>query len=112
MVSSKTKGAMAWTSYSMDVLVEGQAVARFADATTHNGNTFNSAFLAKGDTGFYYGDDKPCPVCKEGIEKHVVPEKELAAVTATALIGKLMEQYTAQKAQIERFRTQAGAPGG
>jgi hypothetical protein len=50
LASSKTKGKMTWGSASADIKFEGKGVVRFMDVTQHNGNTFNSAFVAAGGT--------------------------------------------------------------
>lgn len=105
VISSKNKGVLTWTLYSFDVQVEGQGVVRFTDAAMHNGNTFNTAFISQGGTGFAYGDDAKCPICGEGPEKHRVLETEVADANASALIAKLMEKYRAQQAKIDEFMT-------
>jgi hypothetical protein len=49
VVSSSTKGAMSWASFSPDVLIEGKGVVRFLDVTLHNnGGSPNTAFTAMG----------------------------------------------------------------
>ena len=81
LISSKTKGKMGWASYSLDVKAEGEGVVRFMDATQHNGNTFNSAFVQQGGTGLAYGDDleegiAKCPICKKRKPEHRVLETQ------------------------------------
>jgi len=76
LVSSKTKGKLTWGSSSIDVKFEGKGVVRFMDVTHHNGNSFNTAFMSQGGTGFAYGDDFEglCPICEKGPDKHAVLE--------------------------------------
>jgi uncharacterized Zn-binding protein involved in type VI secretion len=76
LVSSKFKGKAAWLSASDDVLFEGKGVVRFLDTLQHNGNTYNSAFIEKGQTGLAYGDDEPCEACTKGLESHRVHETD------------------------------------
>ncbi|HLL06474.1 MAG TPA: PAAR-like domain-containing protein [Myxococcaceae bacterium] len=76
LVSSKTKGKLTWGSSSIDVKFEGKGVVRFMDVTQHNGNSFNTAFMSQGGTGFAYGDDFEglCPICQREPEEHAVLE--------------------------------------
>ncbi len=37
--------------------LEGKGAVRFMDVTQHNGNSFNSAFIALGSPGLAYADD-------------------------------------------------------
>ncbi|MFY0533041.1 PAAR-like domain-containing protein [Nannocystis pusilla] len=66
LMSNKVKGKLTWGSSSPDVLVEGKGVVRFMDVTQHNGNSFNTAFMEQGGTGFAYGDDfeRECPCAR------------------------------------------------
>lgn len=77
LVSSKTQGKLTWGSSSIDVKFEGKGVVRFMDATQHNGNSFNTAFMSAGGTGFAYGDDFEgvCPICKKNPDSHAVLER-------------------------------------
>lgn len=61
LVTSKTKGKVYFTAWSMDVKVEGQNVPRHLDLTTHNHaskppNAMITAFIAKLTTG----NEKSC----------------------------------------------------
>mgnify|MGYP002762518978 CR=1 FL=1 len=89
MISGKVKGAMTWGSASFDVQFEGKGVVRFMDVTQHNGNTFNSAFIQQGGTGFAYGDDAKCPVCDNDPAKHQIHETEAVAGLAQQLFVEL-----------------------
>ncbi|HEX5656655.1 MAG TPA: DUF4150 domain-containing protein [Polyangiales bacterium] len=77
IISSKVKGKLTWASSSPNVRVEGKGVVRFMDVTQHNGNSFNTAFIQNGGTGFAYADDftGACPVCGKGPNAHAVLEK-------------------------------------
>lgn len=77
IISSKVKGKLTWASSSPDVRIEGKGVVRFMDVTQHNGNSFNTAFIQNGGTGFAYADDftGACPVCGKGPNAHAVLEK-------------------------------------
>jgi uncharacterized protein DUF4150 len=48
VVSNRIKGKLTWVDTSADVQVEGQEVARFLDATMHNGNTSNTTGVSPG----------------------------------------------------------------
>jgi hypothetical protein len=94
LVSSKTKGKMTWGSASIDVKIEGKGVVRFMEPTQHNGNTFNTAFIQQGGTGFAYGDDPVqgmilCPRCDKPKSEHVILETPDARSKADQLIAKL-----------------------
>lgn len=95
IISSKTKGKLTWQTRSLDVKFEGKGVVRFGDITLHNGNSFNTAFMQNGGTGFAYGDDfkDACPICGESPEKHAVIEKvEESRATALAILAELNER--------------------
>ena len=95
IISSKTKGKATWAMGSMDVKFEGKAVIRFSDVAQHNGNTFNSAFIQLGGTGFAYGDDpqddENCSECEKPKDDHKVLETPDVESEAKALIEKLNE---------------------
>lgn len=76
VISSRIRGKLRWQSTSLDVRVEGRGVARFSDAVGHNGNTYNTAFIQQGGTGWAYGDDATalCPICDRGPDSHRVLE--------------------------------------
>ncbi|KFA91008.1 DUF4150 domain-containing protein [Archangium violaceum] len=76
LISSKFKGKMAWGSGSVDVKIEGKGVVRFLDVTLHNGNSFNTAFMSAGGTGFAYGDDfeGACIICQKDPDSHAALE--------------------------------------
>jgi hypothetical protein len=77
LVSSKNKGKLTWGSSSIDVKFEGKGVVRFMDVTQHNGNSFNTAFISAGGTGFAYGDDfkGACPICEKNPDSHAVLDR-------------------------------------
>lgn len=96
LISSKTKGKMTWGTYSLDVKFEGKGVVRFMDVTQHNGNTFNTAFLQEGGTGWAYGNDpvgenNECPKPSCGKEKalHRLLETPVSQGLAMQLLGTL-----------------------
>ncbi|MCA9695885.1 MAG: hypothetical protein KC431_00050, partial [Myxococcales bacterium] len=91
-VSSKTKGKLTWATSSSDVKFEGKGVVRFMDVTQHNGNSFNTAFLSAGGTGFAYGDDfeGKCPICDKDSQSHAAPELiEGSLATAQKILDDL-----------------------
>ena len=91
LISSKTKGKLTWGTKSLDVKFEGKSVVRFMDVVQHNGNTFNTAFIENGRTGWAYGDDfeGPCAICAEPAEKHRIYETANTAEKAKQLIDAL-----------------------
>jgi hypothetical protein len=95
LISSKTKGKMTWGTYSLDVKFEGKGVVRFMDVTQHNGNTFNTAFLQEGGTGWAYGDDpvgesNECPrSCGKDKASHRILETPMSQGLAMQLLGTL-----------------------
>ncbi|WP_255636833.1 DUF4150 domain-containing protein [Hyalangium versicolor] len=95
LVSSKTKGKMTWANASIDVKIEGKGVVRFMDPTQHNGNTFNTAFIQQGGTGFAYGDDRdptgPCDLCEKPKEEHRILEHDSTKTSTQDLVKKLEE---------------------
>src|SRR2546427_382239 len=78
IISSKFKGTVTWKMGSLDVKAEGKSVVRFLDTGFHNGNSFNTAFIAQGGTGVAYGDDfkDPCPVCEKNADAHRILERD------------------------------------
>ncbi|WAS98037.1 DUF4150 domain-containing protein [Nannocystis punicea] len=109
VISSKIRGKLRWQSTSLDVKVEGKGVARFTDAVSHNGNTFNTSFFQRG-TGWAYGDDftGPCPICRRGPASHRVPETAESHGRARELYEALEAAY-GEYAERDRQR-QALAP--
>lgn len=101
IISSKTKGKLTWSSVSPDVKFEGKDVVRFMDVTQHNGNTFNTAFISQGGTGFAYADDGPCDVCKKNAEAHRVHETAEVAAMAAAVMFELDELMKTQRPIIQ-----------
>jgi hypothetical protein len=104
LVSSKTKGKLTWGSASIDVKFEGKGVVRFMDATQHNGNSFNTAFVsagAVGGTGFAYGDDFQglCIICKKDPDSHAVRELKEASLDIANKI--LKDLKTCEDAWVE-----------
>jgi hypothetical protein len=92
IISSKIKGKATWATSSMDVKIEGKGAVRFLDVVQHNGNSFNTAFIQMGGTGFAYGDDfeDDCTLCGKPPDKHRVLElKEGSAKEAAEILKKL-----------------------
>lgn len=95
LISSKTKGKLTWSSYSLDVRYEGKGAVRFLDTTQHNGNTGNCVGFQNGhpEIIWAYGDDpvdgQDCPRCQEAKETHKVPETSESRALASALVGML-----------------------
>lgn len=112
LVSSKTKGKMTWASASIDVKIEGKGVVRFLEPTQHNGNTFNSAFIQQGGTGFAYGDDRdptgPCDLCKKPKEDHRILETPGTKATTQQLVQQLNAQLN-QEAALQQAKQQLEA---
>jgi hypothetical protein len=89
IISSKFKGTVTWKMGSLDVKAEGKSVVRFLDNALHNGNSFNSAFINVGQTGFAYADDftQKCEICQ-----HEAPEHRIFATrNAAKLCAELIE---------------------
>ena len=103
LVSGKIKGKLTWGSSSADVLIEGKGVVRFMDVTHHNGNSFNTAFIERGGTGFAYGDDfeKECPLCKKSPESHAVKE-ETAEESSLDVAQKILKDLKTCEEQWRR----------
>ncbi|MDC0721496.1 PAAR-like domain-containing protein [Nannocystis bainbridge] len=95
VISSRIRGKLRWQSTSLDVRVEGKGVARFSDAVGHNGNTFNTAFVQAGGTGWAYGDDSfwPCPICFRGPASHRIHETADSQQYVQQLIVALRRAY-------------------
>lgn len=95
LMSSKTQGKMTWGTFSLEVKFEGKGVARFMDVTQHNGNTFNTAFMQDGGTGWAYGDDpvgesSECPRrCGHEKPAHGIRETLESRGLAMQLLGTL-----------------------
>jgi hypothetical protein len=74
LISSKTKGTMAWASASIDVKFEGEGVIRFMDICLHNGNTNNTGSqpqLGGGHMGTYpETTETSCPHCGQPMTGH------------------------------------------
>ena len=104
IISSKTKGKLTWTTSSSDVVFEGTGVVRFMDATQHNGNTFNSAFVSAGGTGLAYADDFDglCPICEKGPKEHRILEKEDSAELCRSIVEKLKKNFASCESDDER----------
>lgn len=94
LISRRIRGKMKWQSTSLDVRVEGNGVARFSDAVSHNGNTFNTSFFQRG-SGWAYGDDfkEPCPICTRGPADHRVRETDESHRLARQLYDALEAAY-------------------
>lgn len=107
LISSKTKGKLAWASSSIDVKIEGKGVVRFLDATTVNGNTYNASFITQGNpsrTGWAYGDDSSCTVCHKSKEDgaHRLYSTKDSETLAKALAEVLKNRWN----EVDRKRTQ------
>ncbi|MCP3136627.1 DUF4150 domain-containing protein [Pyxidicoccus xibeiensis] len=112
LISSKNKGKMTWGSFSLDVKFEGKGVVRFLDATQHNGNTFNSAFIQMGGTGFAYGDDpvegsNVCPLCDEDKATHRILETPSSLALGMMLLAK-MEEVRAKQQHLQIIKARGG----
>lgn len=100
VISGRFKGAMTWKTGSLDVKAEGESVVRFLDAGFHNGNSFNSAFINVGGTGFAYGDDQPCQRCGKSYAKHRVHETDEARRNAAGLLQAMNDIWEEQEAVV------------
>jgi hypothetical protein len=91
IMSSKIKGTVTWKMGSPDVKAEGKSVVRFVDSAFHNGNAFNTAFIADGGTGMGYANDflGPCPLCGEEPDAHAVPSLPSSATLCAAIVAEL-----------------------
>jgi hypothetical protein len=95
IISAKTKGKLSWSSYSIDVKLEGKGAVRFLDTTLHNGNMSNSGSATNGRTGMGYGDDPhdgmdECPKChRDKTIDHRIDETLQAQGYALELSGML-----------------------
>ncbi|MCY1023844.1 PAAR-like domain-containing protein [Pyxidicoccus sp. MSG2] len=103
LLSSKFKGKMTWGSGSTDVKVEGKGVVRFLDPTLHNGNTFNTSFIAMGGTGLAYGDDTPCTACNKSVDTHQVLETPEVVGHVEMVFVELMKRFNAQRPHLNRY---------
>lgn len=76
IVTSKTKGKVYFTAWSMDVKVEGENVVRHLDLTTHNhGSATNTAPWPYVDSQAV-GSGDPCEKEKEKVEEKCSPEEK------------------------------------
>lgn len=89
VISNKFKGQAGWTTFSSDVEIEGKGVVRFSDVVQQNGNTYNTAFLQQGGTGFAYGDDTQCTLCGEPPAKHRVLDTVASALGIAEILARL-----------------------
>jgi hypothetical protein len=91
LISSKFKGTVTWKMGSLDVKAEGKSVVRFLDNALHNGNSFNSAFINVGQTGFAYADDftQKCEICQREAPEHRIYATRNAARLCAELIEAL-----------------------
>ncbi|HEX5748215.1 MAG TPA: PAAR-like domain-containing protein [Archangium sp.] len=103
LISSKFKGKMTWGSGSTDVKVEGKGVVRFLDPTLHNGNTFNTSFMAMGGTGLAYGDDTQCTACNKSVDTHRVLETPEVVGHVDMVFVELMKRFAEQRPLIDRY---------
>ena len=102
LISSKFKGKLAWGSGSVDVKIEGKGVVRYLDVTLHNGNSFNTAFLSNGGTGFAYGDDfeGTCLLCQKDPDSHAVLELPEGSLD---LANKILKDLKAREAEWDKI---------
>lgn len=110
IISSKNKGKLTWKTSSLDVKFEGKGVVRFGEVTLHNGNSFNTAFIQNGGTGFAYGDDfqNSCPICGESPDKHAVKEKvEGSLRVAMDILGELNKREEALRSLEDKIKSMA-----
>ena len=86
------------------VKFEGQGVVRFMDVTQHNGNSYNTAFIAEGGTGLAYGDDfdVPCPICEKDPSEHRIlePKDTSIAKVCAKLLKALRDKRHPQSRMI------------
>ncbi|NTX05721.1 DUF4150 domain-containing protein [Myxococcus sp. CA040A] len=119
LISSKSKGKMAWGSGSVDVKIEGKGVVRYLDVTLHNGNSFNTTFISNGGTGFAYGDDFEglCLLCQKDADSHAVIERAEGSLDIANKILKNLREHedawaeankrlTSRAAELERIQRQ------
>lgn len=92
LVSSKFKGKLTWATSSPTVKLEGKGAVRFMDVTQHNGNSFNSAFIALGSPGLAYADDfeGQCEVCGKDPNSHRVLTKQDSIDICTSILDALI----------------------
>ena len=96
IISNKFKGKMTWKSYSLDVKAEGKGVVRFMDATMHNNNLGNSAFMEIGSPNYGTDFEGACDVCGKPPEEHPEVADEEDRPTAkllAALLEALQDDY-------------------
>ncbi len=123
LISSKFKGKLAWGSGSVDVKIEGKGVVRYLDVTLHNGNSFNTAFLSNGGTGFAYGDDfeGACLLCQKDPDSHAVLERTEGSLDLAYQIlkelkaredawAKVNQEIAMKVAELKRLEGQASPP--
>jgi hypothetical protein len=94
ILSSKIKGTVTWKMGSLDVKAEGKSVVRFLDTGFHNGNSFNTSFIAQGGTGVAYADDftEPCPICGKGADEHKILEKGKPPNSTAEVCAKIVKE--------------------
>jgi hypothetical protein len=104
IISSKIKGTVTWKMGSLDVKAEGKSVVRFVDTDFHNGNSFNTTFVAPGFTGMAYGDDfvGKCPICDKDPAEHKILESDNTAERCSAIVKELGERFKAAKSDTEK----------
>jgi hypothetical protein len=105
IISNRIKGTVTWKMGSLDVKAEGKSVVRFLDQDFHNGNSFNTAFIAPGRTGVAYGDDftGQCPVCNRGPDDHVILETANSARICSRIIEALRQRFTLRAEQRQQY---------
>lgn len=93
IMSSKIKGTVTWKMGSLDVKAEGSSVVRFVDNAFHNGNAFNTAFIAQGGTGMGYANDfdGPCPLCGHSPDDHAIPSLASSAAICADIVKELQD---------------------
>lgn len=115
LISSKFKGKLTWATSSPNVKLEGKGAVRFMDVTQHNGNSFNSAFIALGSPGLAYADDfeGKCLVCNKGPATHRVLSKKSSIDICIAIIEDLVAEFNslvAKKTSKNQMKKQIATP--
>src|SRR5262245_4380020 len=95
IMSNVNKGTCTWKMGSLDVKAEGESVVRFLDTSFHNGNAFNTAYIALGGMGMGYADDfdGPCNACGQAPTEHVVPSLHTDPANSAELCINIIRQH-------------------
>jgi hypothetical protein len=113
IMSGKIKGTVTWKMGSLDVKAEGKSVVRLLDTDFHNGNSFNTSFVAPGMTGMAYADDfeGPCPICTKDSSEHKILESESTADTCAKIVADLKAAYKSNKGKKKALYAKKGRRG-